>query len=103
MILKRKLFKKKQLLLKYRFLKKELKTLIKKSLLKNHYNSYLFRLSFTVDITTKYCKKKYFLKTMQKLVCPYTLSKKVPSKHFAYSRFFLNKRLTSLKFSNVFT
>ena len=51
----------------------------------------------------KLFKKKYFLKTMQKLVCPYTLSKKVPSKHFAYSRFFLNKRLTSLKFSNVFT
>lgn len=101
MLFKRKLFKKKQLLLKYIFLQKELDIIIRKSLFKNHSNNYMFRLTFTVN-TDKYSKLNYF-RTIQKLICPYSLSKKVPSKHFLFSRFFLNKRLNSLNISNVYT
>ena len=101
MLLKRKLFKKKQLLTKHIYLKTELKNILKKSLFYNHYNHYNLRLSFTIQETKK--NKLYFFKTFQKLVCPHTLSNKVPSKHFFYSRFFLNKRLNSLTFNNVFT
>ncbi len=101
MLYKRKLFKKKQLLLKYIYLQNELNILIKKSLFRNHNNNFIFRLSFAVNIKTN--NKLNYFKTMQKLICPYSLSKKVPSKHYLFSRFFLNKRLNSLNISNVYT
>jgi hypothetical protein len=49
MIEKRKRFKKNQIILKLIFLKFELKQKIKKSLHKNHFNNYMFRLSFTIN------------------------------------------------------
>jgi len=100
MVFKRKLFKKKQILLKFFFNKKELKLTIYKSLFKNHYNYYIFRLSFSTNIY--FNNKKDYFKTLQKLTCPYSLCKKVPSRHFLFSRFYLNKQLNYLKTSNVY-
>ena len=99
MLFKRKLFKKKQLILKYLYKKNELNLKIQKSLLKNHYNDYIFRLSFTivqfnVDVNT-------FFKSRQKLICLHTLGKKIPSKHVMLSRFYLTKQLNSLKLNNI--
>lgn len=102
MVFKRHLFKKKQLLLKYTYINKELWLKIQKSLLRNHYNHYKLRLSFTVDKSEQslYSHNRYF-KTFQKLICPYTLSKKVPSKRMQFSRFFLNKQINTLKLNNI--
>ena len=103
MVLKRKLFKKKQLLMKYYYKKNELDFIIKKSLHKNHYNNFIFRLSFTkndfYNVTTKENK---FFHSQQKLICPYTLDKKIPSKHLMFSRFYLNKQLHTLKINSVY-
>lgn len=100
MVFKRKLFKKKQILLKLIYVKKELKLLMYKSLLRNHYNDYIFRLSFTIN--KFFHEKKDYFKTLQRMYCPYTLSKKVPSKHYLFSRFYLNKQLNYLKMSNTY-
>ena len=100
MLIKKKNFKKKQLILKHIYKKKELFLKLQKSLLLNHYNNYIFRLSFSVNISN-YSKIKNKFKTNQKLICLITLGKKVPSKHFFLSRFFLNKQLNSLKINNV--
>lgn len=99
MLEKRKRFKQNQLILKLNFLKNELKKTIIKSLKKNHYNNFEFRLSFTLNWINN--KIKYF-KTYQKLICPYSLSKKVPNKNFNYSRFFLNKKLNTFNINNTF-
>lgn len=99
MLFKKKLFKKKQLLLKYFFKKNELKSLIIKSLFRNHYNGYTFRLSFS--ISSEFPHPTSFFKTRQKLICIQTLDKKVPSKRFLFSRFALNKQLNSLHFCNT--
>jgi hypothetical protein len=97
-LLKRKKFKKMQVILKLDFLKKELNFKIHKSLLKNHYNFYLFRLSFTINLFF-FNKKDYFF-SMNKLICPFTLSKKVPDKKYFFSRFFLNSQFENLNISN---
>lgn len=99
MLFKKKTFKKKQLLLKYFFKKNELIYKINKSLLKNHYNHYIFRISFTVN--TLFRDTNSFFKSRQKLICLNTLDKKIPSKHYLFSRFFLNKQLNSLKINNT--
>ena len=99
MLEKRKRFKQNQLILKLKFFKRELKEKIIKSLKKNHYNTPEFRLSFTINWLTN--KTQYF-KTQQKLVCLFSLSKKVPNKTFNYSRFFLNKKLNSFNINNTF-
>lgn len=100
MFLKKKKFKKFQLLLKINFIKNELSTLLVKSLYKNHYNPYLFRLSFIIHKDKK--NKISYFSTLQKLVCPFSLIKKVPNKKFSYSRFFLNKKINLLKMNNVY-
>lgn len=99
MLLKKKLFKKKQMILRYFVKKNELFLKLKSSLLRNHFNYYKFRLSFTY-----YCsniKNNKFFKSKQKLICLYSLGKKVPSKHFLFSRFTLNKYLNFLKINNT--
>lgn len=101
MVIKRQRFVLKQRILKFSFKKIELKLLIYKSLLKNHYNDYLFRLSFCINIF--FIDKKNYFKTLQKLVCPFTLEKRVPDKDYNYSRFFLNQNLNSLNISNTYT
>lgn len=99
MLEKRKWFKQNELILKLNFLKNELKQKIIKSLKKNHYNNFKFRLSFTLNwINNKF----QFFKTQQKLICPFSLSKKIPNKNFYYSRFFLNKKLNSFNINNTF-
>jgi hypothetical protein len=100
MLSKRKRFKKMQILLKLFFLKNELKLLIIKSLLKNHYNHFLLRLSFTISILFK--KQEKYLKSLQKLICPYSLCKRVPDKNYLFSRFFLNLQFNSLNINNTY-
>lgn len=99
MVAKRKRFKKLQIFIKLIYLKYELKERIRNSLKKNHFNLPKFRLSFT--IAWLYIKKQFF-KTFQKLICPFSLSKRVPSQSFSYSRFFLNKKLNNFYINNVF-
>lgn len=99
MLEKRKRFKKNQLILKLIYIKKELKNRIFNSLKKNHFNHYIFRLSFTLNF---FKVKTQFFKTFQKLICPYSLSQRVPNKKFHYSRFFLNKKLNTFNINNVF-
>lgn len=99
MLEKRKRFKQTQILLKLNFLKYELKQLINKSLKQNHFNNYLFRLSFTLN--WQHNKAQYF-HTFQRLVCPFSLNKRVPNGKFSYSRFFLNKKLNSFNINNVY-
>lgn len=99
MLEKRKKFKKNQIILKLIFLQFEIKQLIRKSLLKNHFNNPVFRLSFTLNW---FNDKSQFFRTQQKLVCPFSLSKRVPNKKFNYSRFFLNKKLNSFYINNVY-
>lgn len=98
MLIKKKQFKKQQLLTKYLFNKNELLCKIKLSLLRNHNTNYLDRISFTVS---KSNTPIFFFKSRQKNICLSTLSKKIPSKHYMFSRFFLNKQLNSLKINNV--
>ena len=81
------------------YLKKELLNLIKKSLLCNHFLKPQERLSHTL---ANELNKNNFFKTYQKLVCPHSLSKKVPDKSFMFSRFFLNKKLNTYYINNVF-
>ena len=100
MLLKRKLFKKKQLILKHIYKKNELKNIILNSLLRNHYNHYIFRLSFTVKDRIK--NSNTFFKSRQKLICLYSLDKKIPSRHYNLSRFYLNSRLNSIKINNTY-
>ena len=103
MVLKRKLFKKKQLLLKFYHKKHELNDILNKSFFKNHYNHYILRLSFTVNDCYSYTSRdNFFFKSQQKLICLQTLCKKVPNKHFQMSRFYLNKQLHTLKLNNVY-
>lgn len=99
MLSKRKKFKKTQLILKFYFLKNEFKFLLIKSLFKNHYNNYLLRLSFTI-ISGSENKNNYFL-SLQKLICPYSLCKRVPDKNFLFSRFYLNAQFNSLNINNT--
>lgn len=99
MLEKRKRFKQNQLLLKLNYLKYELKNLLWKSLKKNQFCHYTLRLSINWLWQTD---KKYYFKTHQKLICPFSLSKRVPNKNFFYSRFFLNKKLNTFNISNVF-
>jgi len=100
MLRKNKKFKIKQILIKTFYNKNELKYIIYKSLLKNHYNSYIFRLSFTINIF--FFKKLHYFKSYQKSICFFSLSKKVPSHKLNYSRFFLNKKLNTFNINNTF-
>lgn len=99
MLEKRKRFKQTQILLKLKFLKYELNQIINKSLKQNHFNNPLFRLSFTLNWQNN--KSQYF-RTYQRLICPFSLSKRVPNSKFSYSRFFLNKKLNSFNINNVY-
>lgn len=99
MILKKKLFKKKQIILRYIIKKNELHKSLINSLLRNHYYNYIVRLSFTMRSTN--IVDSSFFKSRQKLICLYSLGKKVPSKHFFFSRFFLNRQLNFLKINNT--
>ena len=99
MVAKRARFKFVQKLLKLIFLKNELFNLIKKSLFSNHFLKPIVRLSYTLAVQLN---KNNFFKTYQKLVCPHSLSKKVPDKNFLFSRFFLNKKFNSYYINNVF-
>jgi hypothetical protein len=99
MLEKRKRFKQNQLLLKLKYLKYELKNLLWKSLKKNHFCHYTLRLSINWLWQTD---KSFYFKTHQKLICPFSLSKRIPNKNFSYSRFFLNKKLNTFNINNVF-
>lgn len=99
MILKKTKFKKKQLIIRFFFKKYELYNTVKKSLFKNHNYNYKIRLSFTFTKLNQL--NSYKFKSYQKLICFYSLGKKVPSKHFFFSRFYLNRQLNFLKINNT--
>jgi hypothetical protein len=101
MVAKRQKFVFKQRMLKIIFKKIELKLLIYKSLIRNHFNHYMFRLSFCINVF--FLDKKNCFKTLQLLVCPFSLEKRVPDKDYLYSRFFLNQSLNSLNICNTYT
>lgn len=102
MVFKRHLFKKKQLLVKHNFIGQELWDIAKKSLFRNHYYHYKFRIAFNLNQHEPVLHDtNRFFKTFQKLVCPYSLSKKVPSKRLHFSRFFINKQINTLKINNM--
>ena len=100
MLVKRNKFYKYQLLLKVKFKKNELYYLIYQSFFKNHYLVPSFRLSFTINLF--FFNKLDFFRSIQNLNCPYTLSKKVPSRHFLFSRFLLNNQFNTLRFTNTY-
>lgn len=99
-MLKKKYNLQKQLILKHNYNLQFLDKLLTLSLSKNHYIDPLDRLSF-------FCREDYlsnlFFKTVtfQKLTCLVSLSMKVPSKAYHYSRFFLNKQFNKLVISNT--
>lgn len=102
MIYKRKLFKKKQLLVRHLYQNNELFAKIRKSLFRNHYIKPISRLSFNIEnLEPALMSSNIYINTFQKMYCQYTLCKKVPSKQFLFSRFFLNKQLNTLKINNV--
>ena len=100
MLLKNKKFKVKQILIKSYFFKNELKYKIYNSLLKNHFNHYIFRLSFSINLF--FFKKLHYFNSYQKSICFFFLNKKIPSHKFHYSRFFFNKKLNTFNINNVF-
>lgn len=70
------------------------------SLGRNHGIDPIDRLSYLSRDT--YLNNLYFKwSTFQKLTCLISLSTKVPSKSYNYSRFFLNKQLNKLVISNT--
>jgi hypothetical protein len=78
----------------------ELKNIIVKSLFRNHFIHYTHRLSLYISDNLE--NKNLFFKTYQKLICLYKLESKVPNKKFNFSRFFLNKKLHTLRITNVY-
>lgn len=99
-MLKKIYFRQKQLLLKPIYKKNELKTKILKSLFRNHFQHYLYRLTYSKFLYTTDTNK--FFKSHQKLYCFINLNKKVPSKNYMLSRFSLNKKIDTLSFYNLF-
>lgn len=90
----------KQLYLKYNYKKLYLSSLLNASLSTNHYISPVDRLSYLAK--EDYVDNLYFkFSTFQKLTCLISLSVKVHSKQYHYSRFFLNKQLNKLSISNT--
>lgn len=77
-----------------------METLLKKSLMKNHYVEPIDRLSFLAqeDFTDQL---QYRYSTYQKLICLISLSPKVSNKAYSYSRFFFNKQLEKLAISGT--
>ncbi len=90
----------KQIILKHNYRKLFFNILFKKSLKKNHFLEPLERLSYFAQ--DDYVRNLYFkFSTFQKLTCLISLSHKVHSKSYHYSRFFLNKQLDKLSISNT--
>ena len=100
-MLKKKNKLQKQLLIKYNYAQLFLENLLNSSLKKNHYLDPLNRISYLVN--EDYVNNLFFkFSTYQKLLCPISLSHKVPNKSYMYSRFFLNKQLDKLVIANTF-
>jgi len=99
-VLKKKYNLQKQLHLKHNYKKLFVTSLINKSLGKNHYIAPLERIS-------QLCQPNfvetllYKFSTFQKLQCLITLSGKVHSRSYSYSRFFLNKQFDKITISNT--
>jgi hypothetical protein len=100
-LLKKKHHKYEQTLLKLTFKEFELLTKLKISLYRNQYLNPEIRLRFSI-YEKKKISKKYFFKSIQKLICLISLNNKVPNKKYFYSRFYLNKQLNRLTVTNTF-
>ncbi len=90
----------KQLVIKFSYNKFFIEQLVTSSLKKNHFLSPLIRISFFAKENRFDSWHSYF-STYQHLLCPISLSNKVPSRAFQYSRFFFNKQLNYLTISNT--
>lgn len=99
------MFKKKilyqiQLILKINKKKSYKNSLILKSFKYNQFNNSLNRLSY---FCLEYSKLEYYqyYSSIQNLICPISLSTKVPSSKHLYSRYFFNNQLNKLTISNL--
>lgn len=99
-MLKKKYNLKKQIILKYNYLKGFFIKLINLSLSVNFSLNPLDRLSYLSQSETT-DSLFYKFSTYQKLICLISLSHKVPNRKTNYSRFFLNKQLDKLVISNT--
>ncbi len=99
-MLKKKYNLQKQIFLKHNYRRLFLEKLFNLSLSSNQLLepgerlSFFSRDSYYNDLYHKWC-------TLQKLTCLISLSPKVPSKSYHYSRFFLNKQLNKLVIANT--
>lgn len=78
----------KQNILRYSFLPEELNNLLNLSIFKNEEVKPFTRLAHRSETLSQFSK----LKTQQKLKCMVTYNKRVPSKRFLFSRYFLTKK-----------
>lgn len=97
---KKKLIFQTQIILKINKINNYNEELIKKSFKNNEYQQNLIRLSYRC---LHYINLHYFnyFKSYQNLVCPISLSTKVPSSKYLYSRYFFNNQLSKLVTSNL--
>jgi len=99
-VLKKKYNLQKQIYLKHNYKSLFLEKLLTLSLARNHSIDPIDRLTYLSR--DSYLNNLYFKwSTFQKLTCLISLSTKVPSKGYNYSRFFLNKQLNKLVISNT--
>lgn len=97
---KKKLIFQKQIILKIIKVNSSNNDLIRKSLKKNEYQKSLIRLSYQCLNYINLNYQNYF-SSYQNLVCPISLSTKVPSSKYLYSRYFFNNQLNKLVTSNL--
>ena len=90
----------KQIILKQNYVQIHLEKLVIKSLSQNQFLKPIQRLSFFMQYSEKLNRFNFF-SSYQKLSCLTTLSNKVSNKKYLCSRFFLNKQLNSLVYSNT--
>ena len=99
-MLKKKYNLNKQLVVKQAYQENHLERLLLQSFKENHKINPINRLSFFCQEESLLNIWNYFC-SYQKLQCLVTLSSKVSSKNYHYSRFFLNKQLNKLVISNT--
>ena len=99
-MLKKKYNHQKQILVKANYKKKFIESILLSSLSKNQYIEPIDRLSYFAQ--DDYIDNLFFrFSTYQKLHCLISLSPKVHSRTYYYSRFFINKQLNNLVMGNT--
>jgi hypothetical protein len=99
-MLKKKYRLQKQLIIRQAYVKTKLFRILLSSLGTNVLLAPHVRLSFLMTSTVMFNSFNFF-RTYQKLHCLVSMSTKVPTKSYHYSRFFLNKQLSFLTIANT--